>query len=464
MLLNFSFDATNYQNMDFLKRLSFFVVLTLFFGLNQSMGQSKIILDKQSTGGYCNNYFDLGEHGFALIFNKSKDVDEGTDKESNLQNNIYYYSKDLLKRANFKLTTTGQFKMYASKNNLFAVDRLSTKYQVKMLDFSGSEVSTKKFDLADIGLNQDLINNIHFTDLGKMIFEVYDGLDQLHLFQIDLKSNQDLTLKEIDLQFPSNNPLESMSFQGNWKLTAQTSGFYILAKKGSNSDFDPNAIAYHIAFYDEEFNLFRELLLDNFLMKDVQMLGKAATISLNPVLQSFVVSCNILKGGKPAFMAAEYAMNTDNNVLRLKWYKEFELINNQKYQFILQDGISVPAPPVISHRGPKTYVSLYKGRLNLNEESINQMVVIDAEGKTTMNAVQMGNYEQLNLDGFCVDNDNLYSRVKTMQVAAILKPFCESQNVSVVDLDLDAFGNELVIVLNYEIKKDQIIIYRFPKK
>jgi hypothetical protein len=109
-------------------------------------------------------------------------------------------------------------------------------------------------------------------------------------------------------------------------------------------------------------------------------------------------------------------------------------------------------------------LSLYKGRLNVNEESLNQMVVIDAEGKTTMNAVQMGNYEQLNLDGFCVDNDNLYSRVKTMQVAEVLKPFCESQNVSVVDLDLDAYGNELVIILNYDFKKDQIIIYRFPKK
>jgi len=450
--------------MNIQQRFSFLFVILIFCGLTQTKGQSKIILDKQSTGGYCNNYFDLGEHGFTLIFNKNKDVDEGADKESTLQNNIYYYSKDLVKRANFKLNTNGQFNMYASKNNLFAVDRLSTKYQVKMLDFSGRELANKKFDLADIGLNQDLINNIHFTDLGKMIFEVYDGLDQLHIFQIDLKNNQDITLKEVDLQFPSNNPLETMGFQGNWKLIAQTSGFYILAKKGSNSDFDPNAIAYHIAFYDEEFNLFKELLLDNFLMKDVQMLGKEAALSLNPVLQSFVVSCNIIKGGKPAFMAAEYAMNPDNNVLRLKWYKEFELINNQKYQFILQDGISVPAPPVISHRGPKSYLSLYKGRLNVNEESLNQMVVIDAEGKTTMNAVQMGNYEQLNLDGFCVDNDNLYSRVKTMQVAEVLKPFCESQNVSVVDLDLDAYGNELVIILNYDFKKDQIIIYRFPKK
>jgi hypothetical protein len=464
MALIFKFDAVNYLAMAVFQRVFIFGILFILFGLNQTLGQSKIILDKQSAGGYCNNYFDLGEHGFALIFNKSKDVDEGTDKESNLQNNIYYYSKDLSKRANFKLTSNGQFTMYASKNNLFVVDRLSTKYVVKVLDYSGREISSKKFDIADIGLNQDLIHRIHFTDLGRMVFEVYDGLDQLHLFQIDLKGSQDAGLKEVDLQLPSNNPLESMNFQGNWKLITQTTGFYILAKKGSNADFDPNAIAYHIAFYDEEFNLFRELLLDNFLMKDIQMLGKEASISLNPVLQSFVVSCNILKAGKPAFMAAEYAMSADNNVLRLKWYKEFDLINNQKYQFILQDGISVPAPPIISHRGPKTYISLYKGRLNVNEEGLNQMVIIDAEGKTTMNAVQMGNFEQLNLDGFCVDNDNLYSRIKTMQVAAVLKPFCESQYVNVVDLDLDAYGNELVIILNYEIKKDQIIIHRFPKK
>ena len=450
--------------MLFTFRAIFALVTLILLNLNLCLAQSKIILDKQNTGGYCNNYFDLGENGFALIFNKNKDVDEGVGKESVLQNNIYYYSKDLSRRANFKINSTGQFNIYSSKNNLYTIDRLSTKYQVKMLDFSGKEVASKKFDIADIGLNQDLINRIHFTDLGKLIVEVYDGLEQLHLFEIDLNNNQDQSLKEIDLQFPSHNPLESMAVLGDWRLITQSAGFYILARKGANKNYDPNAIAYHIAFYDENFNLFRELLLDNFLMKDVQMLGKEASLSLNPVLQSFIVSCNVLKAGKPAFMAAEYVMNTENNVLKLKWYKEFEIINNQKYQFILQDGISVAAPPIISHRGPKTYLSLYKGRLNVNEEGLNQMVMIDAEGKTMMNAVQMGNFEQLNLDGFCVDNDNLYSRIKSMQVANVLKPYCEMQYVNVIDLDVDAFGNELVIILNYEVKKDQVLIYRFPKK
>lgn len=454
----------NSLTMNVFNRVLFFVITVLFWGSNHVLAQSKIILDKQSTGGYCNSYYDLGDNGFVLIFNKNKDVDEGVDKESTLQNNIYYYSKDLVKRANFKITSNGQFQIYSNKNNLIAVDRLSTKYFVRLLDYSGKEVSSKKFDLTDIGLNQDLIERIHFTDNGKMVFEVYDGLEQLHLYQIDLKNAKEQTLTEIDIPFPSNNPLESMAFQGNWTLLGQTTGFYILTRKGANADFNPNAIAYHIAFLDEDFNLFRELLLDNFLMEGIQMLGKEASISLNPILQSFVVSCNILKSGKPQFMAAEYAMNASNNVLKLKWYKEFEIINNQKYQFILNDSYTVPAPPVISHKGPKTYINLYKNRLNVNEEALNQMVVIDADGKTSMNAVQMGNYEQLNLDGFCVDNDNHYSRIKTLQMASVLKPFCEMQNIDVLDIDLDPFGNELVIILNYEIKKDQIIIHRFPKK
>lgn len=450
--------------MNVLNRALFILFTFILLLPNQTLGQSKIILDKQSTGGYCNSYFDLGDHGFILIFNKNKDVDEGVDKESTLQNNIYYYSKDLSKRANFKINSNGQFQIVGNKNNLFAVDRLSTKYFIRVLDYSGREIASKKFDLSEIGLSQDLIENIHYTDNGKMVFEVYDGLEQLHLYQIDLKNPKEQALSEIDIPLPSNNPLESMTFQGNWKLLSQSTGFYILSRKGANSDYNPNAIAYHIAFLDEEFNLFRELLLDNFLMEGIQMLGKEASISLNPALQSFVVSCNILKGGKPQFMASEYGMNPGNNVLKLKWYKEFELINNQKYQFIINDSYSVPAPPVISHKGPKTYINLYKNRLNVNEEAINQMVVVEADGKTSMNAVQMGNYEQLNLDGFCVDNDNLYSRIKNLQMAAVLKPFCEQQNIDVLDIDLDAFGNELVIILNYEIKKDQIIIHRFNKK
>jgi hypothetical protein len=47
---------------------------------------------------------------------------------------------------------------------------------------------------------------------------------------------------------------------------------------------------------------------------------------------------------------------------------------------------------------------------------------------------------------------------------AILKPYCEMQNCDVLGFDLDANGNELAVVRNYDINKNQVIIYRYPKK
>jgi hypothetical protein len=70
----------------------------------------------------------------------------------------------------------------------------------------------------------------------------------------------------------------------------------------------------------------------------------------------------------------------------------------------------------------------------------------------------------LNFDNYCVDNNNMYSRIKALQMAAVLKPFCEMQNVDVLDIDLDAAGNELAIVRNYDVKKNQVTIFRFTKK
>lgn len=448
-----------------MKILKIILSILLFVSIiNQSKGQSKIILDKQSGGGYCNHYFDLGDYGFALVFNKDKDVDEGVGANATLQNNIFYYSKDLTKRANFKVNSNGQFSIFANKNYLFLVDRLSTKYWLRVLNFNGVEIASKKFDIEAIGLNHDLINKVHFTATGKMIFEVYDGLEDLHIYQINLLDKNEETVKEIDLAFPSSNPLESLKFQGKWKFTAENMGYYILSRKGANAEHDPSAIAYHIAFYDEDFTLFRLLLLDNFLMPNTQMLGKDASFSLNPTLQSFVVSCNVVRNGKLAFMVANYGMDPNSSVMKLFWHKEFELINNTKYRLIENDGLSVPAPPVISNKGDQVIVCLNKGRTNVQEESINQMVMFNGQGDNTFNAIQMGNFEQLNLDGYCVDNDNLYSRISKLQMAAILKPYCEMQNVDALDIDVDAMGNELAIIRNYDIKKNQVIIYRFTKR
>ncbi len=426
--------------------------------------QSKIILDKHSAGGYCNQYFDLDENGFALVFNKDKDADAGAGSSASILNNVYYYSKDLVKRANFKVTSTGNFSLHASKNNIFVVDRLSTKYHVRVLDYAGKEIANKKFDLEQIGLNQDLISKIYFTSMGQMIFEVYDGRQQLHIYQIHLIEQKEDILTEIDIALPSANPLEKMAFTGNWTFLGESMGYFILARKGSNSEYDPSAIAYHIAFYDENFGLFRELLLDNFLLPNTNLIGKEATLSLNTSLQSFVVSGLINRDDKPGFMVANYGMELNSNVMRLFWYKELNILQNEKYHLIENDGISVPNPPVIIQNGQQIQVSIVKGRTNLQEEAINQLCLFDANGNLAMNAIQMGNFEGLNLDGFCVDNDELYSRIKKLQIATILKPYCDKSTCEVLDIDIDPSGNELAIVRDGNINVNQVAIYRFTKK
>ncbi len=442
-----------------LRAALFFVFICLF---SPAFSQSKIILDKHSAGGYCNQYFDLDEFGFALVFNKVKDIEQGAN--TGLVNTIFYYSKDLSKRASFKVTSTGNFNIYASKNYLFSVDRLATKYHVKVFDFAGKEIANKTFNIEQIGLNQDLISKIHFTAPGNMVFEVYDGKQQLHLFQVDLVENKSDIIKEIDLALPSADPLAQMKFKGEWNLIGESLGWYILARKGSNAEYDPSAIAYHIAFYDENFSLFRELLLDNFLLPNTNLIGKEATLSINVELQSFVVSGILNRDGKPGFMVANYGMDPNSNVMRLFWYKELNILQNEKYHLIENDGVSVPTPPQILHNGPQIQVSIVKGRTNVQEEAINQLCLFDAKGNMLMNTIQMGNFEGLNLDGFCVDNDELYSRIKKLQMSEILKPYCEKSTCEVLDIDIDANGNELAIVRDGNINVNQVAIYRFTKK
>ncbi|MBC7381462.1 MAG: hypothetical protein H7296_00515 [Bacteroidia bacterium] len=444
-----------------MKIKSTLVILIILACFNQSIAQTKTILDSKVINGFCNNYFDLKENGFVLVFNKKKDADAGTGKNAELMNNLYYYSKDMSKRVNFKVTSSADFTVYGSKNNMFLVDRNSTGYYVRVFDYTGKEVSSRKFNLSDIGVSQDQVSKLHFSANGKMLFEVYDGHQELHLFSIALL-NPTGVLSEIDISLPGTNPLESMKFKTEWFMVGESMGYYILGRKGANADYDPNAIAYHIAFYDEDFTLFKELLLDNFLLPGEQMLGKEAALSLNSTLQSFVVSCLVNRNQKTFLLMANYGMDPSSSVMRLFWHKEVELINNEKYKFIENDGISVPLPPAITNHGPLINVSYFKSRLNISEEGINQLVTFDAQGKNTFNAVQMGTMDMLNLDGYCVDNDNLYSRIKKLQMAATLKSYCDQDMADALDIDVDPQGNELAIIRDGA--KNQVIIYQFRAK
>jgi len=436
------------------------LVFTILFNL-VVFGQTKLIVDSKSAGGFCNNYFDLGEYGFALIFNKQNDVIDGAGQIQNIQ----YYSKDLTKRANFKLTTNGALQLYGTSTHIIVQERENTLYTMRLFDYLGKEVGKKKFDIANVGLRNEMIEKVHFTSKAEMLFEVYDGQGDLHLFKSNLAGTDDGQLQEVDLARPSAEPLKNMNYVGRWQFLGTVMGYYITARKGANAEFDPNAIAYHLAFYDEDFQLFKELLLDNFLLAGSQMLGKEASLSINSTLKSFVVSCMIKRNGNPGFMIANYGLGGgESSVMTRFWHKEYALKENEKYRLIENDGVSVPLPPSITHKGPQIILSIAKNRYNIDEETTNQLVVFDAQGNDKFNAIQMGNFEMLNFDNYCVDNNNMYSRIKALQMAAVLKPFCEMQNVDVLDIDLDAAGNELAIVRNYDVKKNQVTIFRFTKK
>ena len=444
------------------KQILLAILLTLL--INPLLwAQSKTILDSKIIGGFCNSYFDLKENGMAFIFNKIKDLDEGTmGKATSTYNNVIYFTKDMSRRASFRFNSTGQVSIHATKNNLIAIDRVSTVYSIRVYDIIGKELINKKIDIGTAGLSQDMVSKLHFTAGGKIIFEVYDGQLELHLFSNNLLNAAEPYLNEIDIPFPSANPLQNMNYVGNWAFLGETNGYYILSRKGANAEFDPNAIAYHVAFYDEDFQLFRELLLDNFLLPGEQMMGKEAALSLNSTLQSFVVSCLMVRGGKVGLLVANYGMNANSSVMSLFWHKEFALLENEKYKFVENDGMSVPLPPVISNRGSTIDVGVVKGRTSVNEEAINQLLSFDAQGNNTFNAIQMGAYEMLNLDGYCVDNNNYYSRIKKLQMSAMLKPYCEQSQCEALDINIDGAGNELAIIKDG--KNNLVTIFQMKAK
>ncbi len=442
-----------------MKRLT--ILLQLLILALMASAQTKLVINSKSAGGFCNSYFDLGDQGFILGFNENKELNEGGKV---LLHHLQYYSKDLSKRANFKITTTGVLKITSNKNYLFAQDETGEKSTFTVIDFNGKELFKKKLDLNLVGLTQNQIERLHFTNLGDVIFESYDGLGDLHLFSSNLLNTKDNDLLEIDWLRPSSEPLTSMNYKGDWRFIGQHMGYFIMARKGANSQFNPNAIAYHIIFYDQDFQLFRELLLDNFILPGASLLGKDVSLSLNKTTESFMVSCLINRAGVPAFMAASFGLGKNNNVMSRLWQKEFTIKENAKYRLVDMNAVGAPVPPKVFHKGSQVIVSIANTEFNPFEETVNQLVVFDVQGNVLYNEIQNGTYESLNYDNYCVDNNNMYSRLSKLQMSTILKPTCEQQNSDVIDIDIDSAGNETLIILTLDTKKSLVTIYRFAKK
>jgi hypothetical protein len=307
-----------------------------------------------------------------------------------------------------------------------------------------------------------VVEKISLAPNNHMLLEVFDPRGELHLFDYDLLSKEDLGLIELDFPIPSSNPFLNMKSTGNWNFMAAYSGYYMFYKRGSNAEFEPSSLAYHLTFYDEEYNLFKELLIDNILQPGETLYGKEASVSINTSLQTFIVSAIIKKDNQPMILVSSYGMNPNSSVMNLFWRHTIPLINNKKYHFTEEDGITMPLPPIIRNNGNRIEISVIKTRVSVEEEAINQFLNFDAQGKNTFNQVQMGNYEQLNLDGFCVDNANLYSRIKQLQMNQLLKTYCEKTGSETMDIFYGDKGEEMVIIKDNALK--QVIIYSFKGK
>ena len=437
------------------------VGILLFCAKINLHAQTKTILDSKQLGLYCHDYIDLNEHGFLLKYNKYLDDARGTGKGAGILETFFYYSKDLLKNATFRMNCSGEISVFANDNYLLLVDRIEETYHMKLIDYAGKEVKSFIVSIADIGLSQDLIARTTLTSFNRLLLEVYDSREELHLFEYDLFNTEKKGFYEIDNAFPSSNPFEKMKV-GPWNYLTANNQFHILLRRGSNAEYEPTSLAYHLLFYNERFQLNKELLIDNLLYPGESLFGKEANVTLNKKTQTIVIGANIIKDNKPFVLVCNYGFQNQSNILTLFWRKLIPVIHNNKFKLIDFDGYSSPLPPEVRNQGNRIEISLYKARTSIQDEGLNQLITLNEQGELLFNQIQMGTYDQLNLDGYCVDNDNLYNRIKTLQMNQTLKKYCEQTGSEALDMNYTDTGDELLVIRENKIK--QVLMYFFRSK
>jgi hypothetical protein len=214
-----------------------------------------------------------------------------------------------------------------------------------------------------------------------------------------------------------------------------------------------------LAFYAEDFSLYRELLIDNLLQKGQQMLCKTFNLVLNRKTQQVILSAVIAKENKPYALVAGYGIDGDKTLMKQLWRNELEIIMNNRYQVIEFDGVNVPQAPELYCNGNNTFAMVYKESGTVAEEKINQFIVINENGKVLFNKIQKGNLNELNLDAFCVDADQMYDRIYQLKMFATLKGHCEDVNVEALDIYVSDDNKELAVLKDNG--KKQVIIYYF---
>lgn len=441
--------------------LKWLAIGQIFNGIvfNTALAQTKIVLDNKVLSGNCNGYYDLNEFGFLLQYNKSASLDAERDKRSGKAPSTYFYfSKDLTRRATIKEQMAPNVKALANAQYIVLADEFNNVCQVAVYNYSGTKMASHTINLNQFGLSANQISRWYFTDTDKLVLEVIDVKNLTHLFLLDVL-NKSAQLYEADLPYPSSNPFVKLNEVGNWKFLLETKGLYVMGRTGRNAEFGATSAASHLAFYAQDFSLYRELLIDNLLQPGQSMLSKSFNFVLNRQTQQIILSALILKNDKPVVLTVGYGIDGDNTLMKQLWRSELDIVINNRHQVIEFDGVSVPQEPELYCNGKNTFVMVYKGSGTIAEEKINQFIAINEQGKVQFNKIQKGNLEELNLDAFCVDADLMYERIQPLKMFTTLKSYCEEVNVEALDIFVSDAGQETAILKDNG--KKQVIIYYF---
>ncbi len=438
------------------------VLLSLLSFLLQAQVKPVISLDAKTSGGYYQNYFDLGNNGFIVVLNKVKNEIRASSNTKESSNTAYYFSKDLSKRAILKYNSLDNTSFLANENFIVMLDKNVDAYNVKIFDYNGKQLSSKRIDLSQAGLTTDKISRTFLSSSNRINYEVYDLMQGIHLYYNDLNNTAETDIIEADIALPSNNPFADNLTVGNWKFLCEYKGYYTLYRVANDKPYNSSESKLHLAMYDINFTLFRELSSANILLPGETLLGNDVALDFNTSNQCFMLSYINKNADKYGFSIQKLKFDNNSNSLIMDWKKNIELIGNNTYRFVEIDGLSTPKIPVLKQIGSSQEIVIAKDRLSLVDEAINQICITDNYGNIKYNQVQMGDFDMLNLDGFCGDNGKMYARFDDMMMKAVLKQTCEQKRCNVLDICKDENSNELLIVHNDE--KNTVNIYLFKKE
>jgi hypothetical protein len=442
-------------------KTSFIVALTLLVLIVNAQVKPSVSLDSKTSGGFYQNYFDLGENGFIVVLNKSKNDIKASVNTKESSNTAYYFSKDLTKRTIIRFTSLDNTSFLANENFIVLLEKNLDAYNIKLFDYNGKLVSTKRLDLNQAGLSNDKVSRTFLSSGTRINYEVYDLMQGVHIFYNDLTLPGQNDIIEADIAFPNNNVFESISYPSEWKFLSEYKGYYTFYRIGNNKQYNPDHTILNIAMYDNNFGLFRELNSHNILMSEETLQGKEFSLDLNIDQKCFYLSYINKITDKYGLCIQKYNFDSASNILKRTTRKDVDLINNYTFKFVETDGISTPKVPLLKQNGSDEEVVISKDRLSILDEAINQIYILDNSDNVKYNEVQTGDFDMLNLDGFCGDNGKMYSRFDKLMMKNALKQICECKRCEVLDIAVDEKGNELLITQNAE--TNVVNIYRFIK-